>query len=183
MNNKEIAILAGGCFWCTEAVFQRLEGVQKVRSGFSGGHIKNPAYREVTTERTGHAEAIEITFDNEVIQFQQLLAVFFATHNPTTLNRQGADKGTHYRSAVFYTSEGQKIISEAYIKQLEEASVFPDKIVTEVTKFEAFYPAEDYHNDYFNQNKEQGYCKFVIQPKIDKLNTYFRKEIKKDFLE
>ncbi len=183
MNNKEIAILAGGCFWCTEAVFQRLEGVQKVRSGFSGGHIKNPAYREVTTERTGHAEAIEITFDNEVIQFQQLLEVFFATHDPTTLNRQGADKGTHYRSAVFYTSEEQKLISEAYIKQLEEASVFPDKIVTEVTKFEAFYPAEDYHNDYFNQNKEQGYCKFVIQPKIDKLNTYFRKEIKKDFLE
>ena len=175
--------LGGGCFWCTEAVFQRLEGVQKVRSGFSGGHIKNPAYREVTTERTGHAEAIEITFNNEVIQFQQLLEVFFATHDPTTLNRQGADKGTHYRSAVFYTSEEQKLISEAYIKQLEEASVFPDKIVTEVTKFEAFYPAEDYHNDYFNQNKEQGYCKFVIQPKVDKLNTYFRKEMKKDFLE
>ncbi len=180
---KEIAVFAGGCFWCTEAVFQRLNGVVGVRSGFSGGHIKNPAYREVTTERTGHAEVIEITFNVEVIQFQQLLEVFFATHDPTTLNRQGADKGTHYRSAIFYTSESQKQFSEAYIKELTAAAVFEKSIVTEVTQFEAFYPAEDYHNDYFNQNKEQGYCKFVIQPKVDKLNTYFRKEMKKDFLE
>jgi len=180
---KETAILAGGCFWCTEAVFQRLEGVLKVRSGFSGGHIKNPAYREVTTERTGHAEAIEITYDTEKTSFQQLLEVFFATHDPTTLNRQGADKGTHYRSAIFYTSDIQKDIAEQFIEQLTKAAVFENNIVTEVTKFDAFYPAEDYHNDYFNQNKQQGYCKFVIQPKIDKLNTYFRKEMKKDFLE
>jgi len=183
MKNKEIAVFAGGCFWCTEAVFQRLEGVVNVRSGFSGGHIKNPAYREVTTERTGHAEVVEITFNADVISFQQLLEVFFATHDPTTLNQQGADKGTHYRSAIFYTSDTQKEISEAFITQLNKASVFQNPIVTELDEFEAFYPAEDYHNDYFNQNKEQGYCKFVIQPKVDKLNTYFRKEMKKDFLE
>jgi len=183
MNKEEIAILAGGCFWCTEAVFQRLEGVLKVRSGFSGGHIKNPAYREVTTERTGHAEVIEITYDSGKISFQQLLEVFFATHDPTTLNRQGADKGTHYRSAIFYTSDAQKEIANHFIKQLTETTVFENSIVTEVTEFEVFYPAEDYHNDYFNQNKQQGYCKFVIQPKVEKLNTYFRKEMKKDFLE
>jgi len=182
-QKKEIAVLAGGCFWCTEAVFQRLEGVVEVRSGFSGGHVKNPAYREVTTERTGHAEVIEITFDAKIISFQQLLEVFFATHDPTTLNKQGADKGTHYRSAIFYTSEAQKEIAEQFIKQLLEAKVFENPIVTEVTKFEAFYSAEEYHNDYFNQNKKQGYCQFVIQPKIDKLNMYFRKKMKKDFLE
>ena len=183
MCKKEIAVFAGGCFWCTEAVFQRLEGVLKVRSGFSGGHIKNPAYREVITQRTGHAEAIEITFDASKISFQQLLEVFFATHDPTMLNQQGADKGTHYRSAIFYTSERQKEIAFQFIEQLTETLAFKKPIVTEVTKFDAFYPAEEYHNDYFNQNKEQGYCKFVIQPKVEKLNTYFRKEMKKDFLE
>jgi len=183
MKKEEKAVLAGGCFWCTEAVFQRLKGVIKVRSGFSGGHIKNPAYREVTTERTGHAEVIEITFDSAIISFQQLLEVFFATHDPTTLNRQGADKGTHYRSAIFYTSEDHKEVANKFIEQLTAAKIFENPIVTEVTEFETFYPAEDYHNNYFNQNKEQGYCKFVIQPKINKLNTYFRKEMKKDFLE
>lgn len=177
---KEIALFAGGCFWCTEAVFQRLKGVLSVESGFSGGHIKNPAYREVTTERTGHAEVVRLSFDPTVISFKELLEVFFATHDPTTLNRQGADKGTHYRSAIFYTTEAQKEASERYIEVLTKAEVYENAIVTEVTPFEAFYPAEAYHNDYYNQNQQQGYCQFVIQPKIKKLNTYFKQQLKKE---
>ncbi len=180
---EEKAVLAGGCFWCTEAVFQRLKGVEKVRSGFSGGYIKNPAYREVVTQRTGHAEAIEITFNSTVISFHQLLEVFFATHDPTTLNKQGADVGTHYRSAIFYISESQRIDAKTFIDTLTTEHVFESPIVTEITPFEAFFPAEQYHTNYYNSNKQQGYCQMVIRPKVAKLNTYFRKEIKSDFLE
>ncbi|WP_010521779.1 peptide-methionine (S)-S-oxide reductase MsrA [Aquimarina agarivorans] len=175
---SEKAIFAGGCFWCTEAVFQRVKGVSKVRSGFSGGEVKNPAYKEVITQRTGHAETVEVTFDSEVITFQNLLEVFFATHDPTTLNRQGADKGTHYRSAIFYTSDKQKELAENFINVLTKQKVFDDPIVTEVTKFENFYPAEDYHINYFNLNGEQAFCQAVINPKVNKLNTYFKEFVK-----
>jgi peptide-methionine (S)-S-oxide reductase len=169
----EIAILAGGCFWCTEAVFQRVKGVHKVQSGFCGGHIKNPAYREVVTERTGHAEAVEITYDPNIISFKELLQVFFATHDPTTLNRQGHDVGTHYRSAVFYTNEQQREAAKTYIKELTDQGAFENPIVTEVTAATPFYKAENYHDAYYNNNREQGYCQYVIDPKVRKLmNNY-----------
>jgi len=178
-NHKtETAIVAGGCFWCTEAVFQRLKGVQKVISGYTGGTIKNPAYREVTTGRTGHAESIQIEFDPQLLSYREILDVFFATHDPTTLNRQGADKGTHYRSAIFYMDEGQKKIAEEVITILEKEKVYPNPIVTEVTAFSVFYEAEDYHHNYYNQNSEQGYCQFVINPKLNKLYTTFGNKIK-----
>lgn len=174
----EKAYLAGGCFWCTEAVFQRIKGVESVRSGFSGGHIKNPAYREVVTERTGHAETIEITFNPKEISFIKLLEIFFGTHDPTTLNRQGADKGTHYRSAIFYTTETQQQAAEHIIEQLNTANIFENKIVTEISQFENFYAAEEYHNNYYNLNTEQGYCQFVISPKVQKLEAYFSESLK-----
>ncbi|WP_010180855.1 peptide-methionine (S)-S-oxide reductase MsrA [Aquimarina agarilytica] len=175
---SEKAIFAGGCFWCTEAVFQRIKGVSLVRSGFSGGNIKNPAYKEVITERTGHAEVVEVTFDSTIISYQNLLEVFFGTHDPTTLNRQGGDKGTHYRSAIFYTSETQKELAENFIDVLTDQRVFASPIVTEVTRFENFYPAEDYHSNYFNLNREQGFCQVVINPKVNKLSTYFKEFLK-----
>ncbi len=174
----EIGILAGGCFWCTEAVFQRLQGVVKVVSGFTGGTIKNPAYREVTTERTGHAEAVQIHFDPNIITYRELLEVFFATHDPTTLNRQGADRGTHYRSAIFYTSTVQQDIAKDLIAELEKARIFADAIVTQVTEAGPFYKAEDYHHNYYNQNSEESYCQFVISPKLAKLQQTFKNKLK-----
>lgn len=179
-NNFETAVFAGGCFWCTEAVFQRLEGVIKVVSGYTGGSIKNPAYREITTGRTGHAEAIKIEYDPKCISYQELLEVFFATHDPTTLNRQGADRGTQYRSAIFYINEQQQQVAEQVIKKLEDESVFDNPIVTEITALGPFYSAEGYHQDYYNQNSSQGYCQFVIHPKINKLNTTFKNKLKKE---
>ena len=176
----ETAVFAGGCFWCTEAVFQRLEGVVQVNSGFTGGSIKNPAYREVTTGRTGHAEAVKIVYDTNDITYKELLEVFFATHDPTTLNRQGADKGTHYRSAVFYTTNEQKELAESIIKNLQEEQIFNDPIVTEITEMGAFYNAEGYHHNYYNQNSNQGYCKFVIDPKLSKLQKVFKNKLKKE---
>ena len=179
MNKTETAILANGCFWCTEAIFQRLEGVSSVRSGYTGGHVINPAYREVTTGRTGHAEGIEIVFDPNVISFTEILEVFFSTHDPTTLNRQGYDVGTQYRSGIFYKSETQKLIAEAFIKALEEAKVFDDPIVTEVTEFKNFFVAEGYHQNYYNNNKNQPYCKAVINPKLDKFLKDHKDKLKK----
>jgi len=169
----QVAVFAGGCFWCTEAVFQRINGVESIKPGFSGGHIKNPSYKEVITQRTGHAESIYITYDSAVVNYAKLLEIFFATHDPTTLNQQGADKGTHYRSAIFYTNNEQKQIAEDYIKLLEENSVFEDPIVTELNAFEVFYDAEDYHKNYYNQNSEQTYCSFAISPKLKKLTEKF----------
>jgi peptide-methionine (S)-S-oxide reductase len=174
----ETATLANGCFWCTEAIFQRLKGVVSVTSGFSGGTIKNPAYREVITGKTGHAEAIEIKFDPHIISFQEILEVFFSTHDPTTLNRQGYDIGTQYRSAIFYHSEHQKKSAENYIQKLTLAKVFENKIVTEVTKFEAFYKAEDYHQNYYNNNKNEGYCRAVINPKLEKFIKEYKSKLK-----
>jgi peptide-methionine (S)-S-oxide reductase len=174
----DIAILAGGCFWCTEAVFQRVKGVEKVRSGFCGGTIKNPAYREVVEGRTGHAESIEITYDPAVVTYQNLLEVFMATHDPTTLNRQGHDIGTHYRSAIFFTNNEQKEEANLFVTSLTAQKAFSDPIVTEVAPASAFYAAEDYHTDYYNQNRQQSYCQFVIDPKVNKLLKKFEVLVK-----
>jgi len=169
----ETVILAGGCFWCTEAVFQRVKGVEEVQSGFSGGHIKNPPYREVIQGRTGHAESIKVVYNPDIISFKEILMVFMATHNPTTLNRQGADVGTHYRSAIFYTSIEQHDIALKYIEELTEINSFENPIVTEVTAATPFYKAEEIHNDYYNNNRMQGYCQFVIDPKVRKLMNQY----------
>lgn len=175
---KEIATLAGGCFWCTEAVFERLKGVEKVTSGFTGGTIKNPAYREIITGRTGHAEAIEIVFNPDVIAYEELLGIFFSTHDPTTLNRQQYDIGTQYRSAIFYHSEEQKEIAESIIETLENEKVFNDPIVTEVTPAPAFYEAEPEHKEYYTRNPEQRYCQAIIDPKIKKLRQLYSDKLK-----
>lgn len=178
-SNLQIATLAGGCFWCTEAVFQRLEGVEKVTSGFTGGTIKNPAYREVVTGRTGHAEAVEITFDPTVISYKELLYIFFTTHDPTSLNRQGNDVGTQYRSAIFYHNENQQNIAEEVIKLLESEQVFDESIVTEITPAGPFFVAEQEHVDYYNQHRSQPYCQVIIDPKIKKLHKAFADKLKK----
>lgn len=174
----EIATLAGGCFWCTEAVFRELKGVQSVVSGYSGGDIINPAYREVCNGQTGHAEAVEIEFDPAVVSFQQILEVFFVTHDPTTLNRQGNDVGTQYRSAVFYHNQQQKDIAERLIQSLNEENVFGKKVVTEVTEWTNFFRAEDYHQNYVSNNPAQGYCQFVIIPKLEKFRKIFKEQLK-----
>lgn len=172
-GSLETAIFAGGCFWCTEAVFQRLRGVKEVVSGYTGGHIKNPAYREICAGRTGHAEAIKITFDPGEITFRELMEVFFATHDPTQLNRQGNDVGTQYRSEIFYTSEKQKDEAEAFINQLEKENVFGAPIVTAVSQEKPFYVAEEDHQNFYNEHRSQPYCQFIIDPKIKKLTTTF----------
>ena len=172
-TNLETAIFAGGCFWCTEAVFQRLNGVLEVKSGYTGGTIKNPAYREICTGRTGHAEAIQITFDSEKISYNELLEVFFATHDPTTLNRQGNDVGTQYRSEIFYTSPMQQEQAEQFIALLEKEKIFSSPVVTAVSEAQPFYLAEEEHHNYYNDHQSQPYCQFIIDPKIKKLNKYF----------
>lgn len=164
-----VATFAGGCFWCTETLFSRLEGVLNVIPGYTGGHIKNPAYREVCTGRTGHAECVQIEFNSDKISYQTLLDVFFDTHDPTTLNRQGNDVGTQYRSGVFYHNEEQKNIAKAVISNLDKQQRFSNPIVTELTLFEVFFPAEVEHHDYYNLNKSQPYCSAVISPKVKKL--------------
>ena len=169
----ELATLAAGCFWCTEAVFQRVEGVDEIRSGFTGGHIKNPAYREVVSGRTGHAEAVEIRFDPSVTTYEEILYIFFATHDPTTLNRQQHDIGTQYRSAIFYHTPEQKSIAEKVIQNLEEEKVFSDPIVTEVKPAEFFFEAEQEHHNYYNRHPEQPYCRVIISPKVQKLKQKF----------
>lgn len=174
----ETAIFSGGCFWCTEAVFGQLNGVSKVKPGFSGGHVKNPSYKEVITQKTGHAESIHITFDPKEISYLKLLEVFFATHDPTSLNRQGEDIGTHYRSAIFYNTPEQRNQAEEYINFLTKKNVFDKPIVTELNEFDVFYDAENYHNDYYEQNKEQSYCQFVINPKIEKFKDEFKEYLK-----
>jgi peptide-methionine (S)-S-oxide reductase len=178
-NTMEIATFSNGCFWCTEAIFQQLNGVEKVTSGYTGGTLKNPTYQDVITGKSGHAEAIQIIFDNTIISFQEILEVFFSTHNPTTLNKQGYDVGTQYRSAIFYHSSEQKEIAEKFIYELTKAHVFSNKIVTEVTKFTKFYPAENYHQNYYNNNKNQGYCRAVINPKLDKFMEKYKSKLKK----
>lgn len=174
----EKATFGGGCFWCTEAVFQRLKGVHRVVSGYSGGETNNPTYEQVCTGLTGHAEAIQITYDPKQVSYADLLEVFWKTHDSTTLNQQGADFGTQYRSAIFYHSDEQKELAEQYKKQLESEHVFRKPIVTEITEFTEFYPAEDHHQNYYNSHRSQGYCRAVINPKISKLNKVFRDKLK-----
>jgi peptide-methionine (S)-S-oxide reductase len=174
----EKATLGGGCFWCTEAVYLELKGVIEAKPGYSGGHVKNPSYKEVCAETTGHAEVVQITFDPEIVSFTEILEVFFMTHDPTTLNRQGNDVGTQYRSAVFYHSEIQKRIAELVIKLFTEEKVYNKPIVTEVTAVDKFYPAEDYHVNYFARNKNQAYCQFVVAPKVDKFRKIFKEKLK-----
>ena len=171
------AIFANGCFWCTEAVFQQLNGVKKVRSGFTAGDIKNPAYREVVMGRTGHAEAIQVEYDESIIDYEVLLYVFFSTHDPTTLNRQGYDVGTQYRSGIYYTNENQKQIAESIIEKLNEET-FDHKIVTELKPASEFYEAEQEHQDFYNQNKEYRYCQLVIEPKLAVLREKFKLYLK-----
>ncbi len=178
-DGLQLATFGNGCFWCTEAVFQQLDGVTKVESGYSGGQVKNPTYREVCDGRTGHAEVIQITYDPQKISFEELLEVFWKTHNPTTLNRQGADVGTQYRSAVFYHTDEQKRLAEEYKHKLDASGAFPNRIVTEITPFSVFYKAEDYHQNYFNQNGEQPYCQIVIRPKVEKFEKVFAGKLKK----
>lgn len=176
---KETAIFAGGCFWCTEAVFLELEGVLSIEPGYIGGNIANPTYEEVCTGTTGHAEAVKIVFDPTKVSYETLLEVFFATHDPTTLNRQGADRGTQYRSEVFYTNDSQKEVALSYIQQLETVKTFTEKIVTKVTKASMFYVAEDYHQNYYNLNKDKAYCSYVITPKVEKVRKEFQSRLKK----
>jgi peptide-methionine (S)-S-oxide reductase len=179
-NHKgdEVITLGGGCFWCTEALFQRLDGVDTVISGYMGGSVKNPTYREVCTGQTGHAEVIQVYYNPEKVALSEILEVFFTTHDPTTLNRQGADSGTQYRSVVFYENEEQKALAKRTIEEINQAKVFPNKVVTEVSPASVFYPAEDYHQNYFNLNGNQPYCSVVIAPKIEKLEKLFKDKLK-----
>ncbi len=172
------ATFAGGCFWCTEAVYAEIKGVEAVTSGYIGGKVPNPTYKDVCTGLTGHAEAIEIEYDPAVVPFEKLLEVFFATHDPTTLNRQGADVGTQYRSGIFYHDDEQKRIAAEVITKLNAARVFPGPIVTEVTPASTFYPAEDYHQDYFAKNPFQPYCQAVAAPKVQKVRKVFKDLLK-----
>ncbi|MFE3848805.1 peptide-methionine (S)-S-oxide reductase MsrA [Flavobacterium sp. LB3P45] len=177
-NELEVATFAGGCFWCTEAVFLELNGVKTVVSGYIGGDTINPTYAAICNGDTGHAEAIQITFDPSKISFGELLEIFFATHDPTTLNRQGNDVGTQYRSEIFYNNENQKDLAEAYIALMTRENTFGEPIVTVVSPATLFYEAEDYHQNYYNQNKLQGYCSYVITPKVEKLKKIFKDKIK-----
>jgi len=180
MDGMEVATLGGGCFWCTEAVFSELKGVEKVESGYSGGTFPNPTYQQVCTGETGHAEVIQITFDPKVISFKDLLEVFFTVHDPTTLNRQGADIGTQYRSIILYHNDKQKLIAEKVIKEIESTRVWDRPIVTQLKPLEGFYRAEDYHQEYFKQNPGQGYCQAVIAPKVAKLRKQYHERLKQN---
>ena len=182
MTQREIATLAGGCFWCLEAVYVQLEGVEKSESGYIGGQVNNPTYQQVCSGRTGHAEAVQITFDPSVISYEDLLKVFFTIHDPTTLNRQGYDTGTQYRSAIYYHSPEQKATAEKVIAELTNEKVWRDPIVTEVTEAPTFYKAEAYHQNYFENNPANPYCNAVITPKVSKLRKYYFDRLKKAYV-
>lgn len=172
-QQTELATFGAGCFWCVEAIYQRVSGVMDIESGYAGGHVINPTYKQVTTGRTGHAEVVRITFRPDIISFEELLEVFWHTHDPTTLNRQGADVGTQYRSAIFYHNEEQKQIAEASLKKTDESDLWDDPIVTEITELSNYSTAEDYHQNYFNNNPNAGYCSIVIAPKVQKFKKKF----------
>lgn len=180
MDSLEVATLGAGCFWCVEAIFQDIKGVKKVESGYSGGSIKNPSYKEVCNGTTGHAEVVQVTFDPKEVAFSSILEVFFSTHDPTTLNRQGADVGTQYRSAIFYHSEEQKKVAELAKEAAQASGDWSNPIVTEISAYSNFYKAEDYHQDYYNQNGTQPYCQIVITPKIDKFKKKFAALLKEE---
>jgi peptide-methionine (S)-S-oxide reductase len=179
-GQRETATLAGGCFWCLEAVFDELRGVESVESGYSGGSVPNPTYRQVCDGDTGHAEVVQIVFDPKVVSFEELLGVFFTIHDPTTLNRQGADVGTQYRSAIFYHSPEQKAAAEKVIREIAEARVWDAPIVTELTPLAEFYKAEEYHQEYYARNPSQGYCQIVIAPKVAKFRQKYFDKLKKE---
>jgi peptide-methionine (S)-S-oxide reductase len=182
MEQREIATLAGGCFWCLEAVFIQLEGVEKSESGYAGGAVANPTYQQVCTGRTGHAEVVQVTFNPQVISYEDLLKVFFTIHDPTTLNRQGYDVGTQYRSAIYYHTPEQKATAEKVIAELTDGKVWSDPIVTEVTPAPEFYKAEAYHQNYYENNPAQPYCNAVITPKVSKLRKYYFDRLKKAYV-
>ena len=177
-EGMEVATFAGGCFWCTEAVFLEIKGVDKVVSGYIGGTTKNPTYKDICTGETGHAEAIQITFNPNEVAYEDLLEVFFATHDPTTLNRQGADVGTQYRSEIFYQKKKKKTKAENDMQMIEKEKLYDKKIVTKVSSASVFYNAEEYHQNYYNQNSSQGYCQMVIAPKLEKLRKYYKSKLK-----
>lgn len=180
VNNNELdtALFGAGCFWCVEAMFQRLDGVVKVESGYAGGHMVSPTYKDVCTGTTGHAEVCRITFDPKKVSYETLLSIFWQTHDPTTLNRQGNDVGTQYRSAIFYYNDIQMQLAEKYKSELNASGAFSNPIVTEITAINNYYSAEDYHQNYYNQNSEQSYCQFVIAPKVEKLEKVFKDKLK-----
>ncbi len=177
-HSIETITLGAGCFWCVEAIFSDLKGVETVVSGYSGGEIKNPSYKEVCTGRTGHAEVCQLSYDSEVISFKEILEVFWQTHDPTTLNRQGGDVGTQYRSAIFYHTNEQKLIAEEYLQVLNSEKAFQNPIVTEISSVVNFYPADDYHQDYFELNGAQPYCRAVVRPKVEKFRKIFKEKLK-----
>lgn len=177
----EKALLAGGCFWCTEAIYKRLRGVISVIPGYAGGTVKHPTYEQVSSGTTGHTETILIEYDPNIIPYEKLLTIFFHTHNPTTRNQQGADVGTQYRSAIFYQNTAEKAVAERIVKEISVEKIYPDPVVTEITAFTNFYPAEDYHRDYYDRNQGQGYCHIVISPKIARLMAEYANEVKDEF--
>ena len=177
-TSLEVATLAGGCFWCIEAVFREVDGVEQVVSGYTGGSTPNPIYQQVCNGQTGHAEAVRVSFDPSKISYREILEIFFSVHDPTTLNRQGADIGTQYRSAVFYHNEQQRAIAEELIEELNEAKLWKNPIVTQVVPVNTFYPAEEYHQEYFSRHPEQGYCQMVISPKVSKFRNQWSKRLK-----
>jgi peptide-methionine (S)-S-oxide reductase len=177
--SSEVATLAGGCFWCIEAVFREVEGVGSVISGYTGGTTVNPTYQQVCSDKTGHAEAVQVTFDPTKVSYREILEIFFSVHDPTTLDRQGADMGTQYRSAIFYHNEQQKVIAEQLIGELNKARLWKKPIVTQIAPLDKFYPAEDYHKEYFSWNPEQAYCQMVISPKVNKFRKQWAKRLKR----
>ena len=177
-DGLEVVVLGGGCFWCTEAVFLRLEGVKEVIPGYAGGIVEQPSYEAICTGRTGHAEVIQVIFDSTKINLSELLAVFWATHDPTTLNRQGGDTGPQYRSAIFYLSDTQEKLASEMMEKLDQSKQFSDPIVTEITAFSNFYPAEKYHQNYYMRNEGQPYCQYVVRPKVEKLQRLFEDKLK-----
>jgi peptide-methionine (S)-S-oxide reductase len=180
-DKSEIATFANGCFWCSEAIFERLKGVKSVLPGYSGGIVENPSYDQVCTGKTGHAESIQIEFDPKVLPFEKILDIFWHTHDPTTLNRQGNDVGTQYRSAIFYHNQKQKEIAEKSKRDLEKDGVYKDSIVTEITPFREFYVAEDYHNNYYDNHQDAPYCNFIIDPKVRKLLMKYGNHVKEEY--
>ena len=176
---KEVATLGGGCFWCVEAVFTQLTGVESAISGYMGGHVQNPSYQQVCAKTTGHAEVVNVNFDNEVLSFEDVLNIFFATHDPTTLNRQGNDRGPQYRSGIWYHSPEQERIARETIKKFDEQQLYPNRFVTEVSPASTFWVAEDYHQDYFATNPTQGYCSYIIAPKVAKFRKKYFERLKR----
>ena len=174
----QVATFASGCFWCTEAIFLRIKGVIKVQSGYMGGHVKNPTYKEVCNGETGHAECIQVSYNPALVSYAELLEIFWKTHDPTTLNRQGNDMGTQYRSVIFYHTTEQKLLAEQYKKQINDEKAFQNPVITEIVPFTNYYAAEEYHQNYYNLNSEEGYCKFLIQPKLEKFEKIFKNKIK-----